>query len=345
MNHLLGHALPLRYGFDPQPSILPSTSNPKILVIDNDSFIRTQLKSWLQKDAYVVIETQTAEEGIRAYEARSPNIVLLDAFMPKMSGFECCTHLKTLPHAAKTPILMTASLDDETSVNHAFEVGATDFISKPIHWPILRQRLRRFLEWQATRVEVEQAQAHLEKMNEELQRLASLDGLTHVANRRFFDMQLEKEWKRMQREQQPLSCILCDIDFFKAYNDNLGHQAGDRCLKQVANIIALAAKRPADVVARYGGEEFVLLLPATSLSGAVELAKSIQSQLRRATFLHPHSPVSPWVTVSLGIASQVPQPGHCPEDLLAKADKALYQAKKGGRNGFKVFDETIQWAG
>lgn len=172
----------------------------------------------------------------------------------------------------------------------------------------------------------------LEKANQELYGLATSDGLTQLANRRHFDQSLCQEWQRLTREKQPLSLILCDIDFFKRYNDTYGHQAGDDCLKQVALAIKKVVKRPADLVARYGGEEFVVMLPNTPAAGAIAIAQNIQNQVQVLQIGHRNSSVSLVVTLSLGIATCIPYPEMEPVALLKSADEALYQAKAQGRN-------------
>ena len=184
------------------------------------------------------------------------------------------------------------------------------------------------------------AQQALQRANQELKKLAYLDGLTQVSNRRQFDQVLQQEWHRLAREQAPLSLILCDTDFFKLYNDRYGHQAGDDCLRQVAKAIAGATKRPGDLVARYGGEEFVAVLPLTTSEGATTVAEEIQTAIHQLQILHERSTVSQFVTVSLGIATVVPTATHSPADLIAAADRALYEAKAAGRD--RIVAVTIE---
>lgn len=181
---------------------------------------------------------------------------------------------------------------------------------------------------------LDETRQQLESANQELQRLATLDGLTHLANRRRFDEYLNQEWQRLQRARASLSLILCDIDFFKHYNDACGHLAGDDCLRKIAGAIQNAARRSTDLVARYGGEEFAVVLPDTDAKGGIHVAKKIRENVRGLQLPHPQSPVSPYVSISLGVASMVPDRDSSPLQLIAAADLALYKAKQEGRDRF-----------
>ncbi|MCC5642915.1 EAL domain-containing protein [Nostoc sp. CHAB 5824] len=172
----------------------------------------------------------------------------------------------------------------------------------------------------------------LQQANHELQRLASSDGLTQVANRRCFDDTLNTQWERLAREQGSLSLILCDVDYFKLYNDTHGHLAGDDALRQVAKAISQTVKHPADLVARYGGEEFAVILPNTDIKGAIAVARDIQTNVNALKMPHPHSHVSELITLSLGVATITPHSQLSPATLIAAADQGLYQAKAQGRN-------------
>ena len=178
--------------------------------------------------------------------------------------------------------------------------------------------------------------------NAELEKLATTDGLTQIANRRIFDRVLEEEWKRLMRSQSPLSIILIDVDFFKRYNDTYGHQAGDECLKKIARAIASVVKRQGDLVARYGGEEFVVVLPATNVPGAVRVAEQIRLAVAEANLEHRTSTVREIVSLSQGIASIIPRLDTTPDELIAAADEALYYAKSRGRDRYVVFDRKMQ---
>ena len=298
---------------------------PIVLVVDDDRITRQLLRRAMEQQGYQVVEACNGEECIQAYQNYQPHIILMDAMMPVMDGFTCCTYLQKLPGGDRTPILMITSLDNKESIARAFAVGASEYVTKPIHWAVLLQRVRRLIN-QFLLIE------QLEAANLELQRLANSDGLTQVANRRRFDEYFDEEWRRHSRALLPLSLILCDIDFFKIYNDTYGHQAGDECLKLVANTISCNVKRAGDLVARYGGEEFAVILPNTLGENAFEVAQKIREKVKELQIPHVGSLVSEYVTLSLGVASTYPQRNQAKALLLASADKALYQAKTAGRD-------------
>lgn len=312
---------------------------PLILVVDDEKTLRMMVRRVMENEGYRVCEASDGEECLQLCPQIKPDIVLMDAMMPGIDGFSCCAQLHTLAGHNCPPILITTVLDDPVSVDRAFEVGATDFITKPIMWAVLRQRVRRLLETKWAMAELQrqieakhQLTEKLEEANRELERLASVDGLTQIANRRCFDEYLEREWKRLQREQAPLSLIMCDIDYFKKYNDTYGHQSGDECLQQVADAIHQAVRRPADQVARYGGEEFSVILPNTEAEGALEVAQTIGDRVKSLMIPHAGSLVSKFVTLSLGVASFIPNFELSPHILITSADVALYQAKLAGRD-------------
>ncbi len=205
------------------------------------------------------------------------------------------------------------------------------------NWPISDTDLLKRLATQ-TAIAIQKAELfhRLEKRNQKLEKIAYIDSLTGVSNRRYFEEKFEDEWKRLTRDNTSMSVIMVDVDYFKHYNDTYGHQQGDKCLQQVAQAISAAVKRPGDFVARYGGEEFVVILPNTPIEGALKVAENIRRQIEALEIPHTTSAVSNWVTSSLGVASS-----HCsnqsnPEMLLQAADMALYNAKKAGRNRVKT---------
>jgi len=180
------------------------------------------------------------------------------------------------------------------------------------------------------------AEEDLRQSNAELQVLAHTDRLTGVANRNQLDQQLAMEWQRHRREQKPIALLMIDADHFKAYNDCFGHLAGDRCLIRIAEVVQRTCNRPGDLLARFGGEEFVLLLPDTDCQGAVTVAERVQEALEHQAIPHPKAVVAGRVSVSIGIACQVPDAHNTPQELLASADAALYRAKAGGRNRWEM---------
>lgn len=180
--------------------------------------------------------------------------------------------------------------------------------------------------------ERKQMEEALRQANSDLSLLASLDGLTQVANRRRFDTYLAQEWRRLMRDQQPISLIMFDIDFFKKYNDYYGHLMGDEALVEVAQTAKACIRRPADLLARYGGEEFAVILPNTHLEGAIAVAQQIQQAVHELRIAHADSTVDPYITLSLGVATVIPAAEQNSDDLIQQADIALYQAKNQGRN-------------
>lgn len=178
-----------------------------------------------------------------------------------------------------------------------------------------------------------EAEQQLEELNRALSEMAHIDGLTGIANRRYFDETFDKEWKRLAREQdQPISLILADIDFFKKYNDNYGHQQGDDCLILVGKTLKEIILRPSDMAARYGGEEFALLLPGIALDGGETVGERARKAIVDLQIMHEYSDIADYITMSLGGAMMIPTHDNSPADLIALADQALYRAKNNGRN-------------
>jgi diguanylate cyclase (GGDEF)-like protein len=320
-----------------------STRSAQILMVDDEKTLRLMLSRVMQRDGYQVAEVSSGEQCLDFCQQGLPDLILLDAMLPGMNGFTCCAKLKQTFGEQCPPVLMITSLNDQSSVDLAFEVGAVDYITKPIHWAVLRQRVRRILVSNWALAELRQKMdrerllmEQLEAANQELRRLVSIDSMTELANRRCFDEFLQQEWHRLTREQAPLSLILLDIDFFKNYNDTYGHQSGDECLKQVASLIAQAIKRPADLAARYGGEEFAIILPNTSLLGAIYIAEAIHAEVKAVEIAHLGSNISDRLTISCGIASLIPSNSSSLDQLIANADQALYRAKLEGRDRIAV---------
>jgi diguanylate cyclase (GGDEF)-like protein len=237
-----------------------------------------------------------------------------------MDGYEVCARLKQNPVTARIPVLFVSSRDDEEDEARGLSLGAIDYIVKPIRPSIVQARVRNHIE--------------LKRSRDLLEQLTTQDHLTGISNRRRFDDSLAQEWQRAAREQTPLSLVAIDIDHFKAYNDHYGHPQGDQCLIRVARALATCVTRPTDLVARCGGEEFAGLLPSTDSAGAARLAGQMRAAIEAEGLEHARSPTHPHVTISLGVATVVPQAEESAQLLVDLADAALYEAKGAGRNAF-----------
>ncbi len=317
-----------------------------ILVVDDTPPNLQLLLTMLTRKGY---EAYGVSDGIKALshvQSDPPDLVLLDINMPNMNGFQVCQQLKSSNLTCDIPVIFISARDEVLDKVQAFAVGGVDYITKPfqiaevlarVENQLTLRRLQRQLQEQNERLKQEInnriiAEILLQEANEKLGRLVNLDGLTQLANRRCFDEYLEQEWQRLAREQQPLSLIMCDIDFFKNYNDTYGHVAGDDCLRKVSHLIKESVRRPADLAARYGGEEFVLVLPNTDIEGSMLVADVIRKRLEELALPHEDSSVSKSVTLSMGVTSLVPKTDSLPSVLLTSADYALYRAKELGRN-------------
>ena len=263
--------------------------------------------------------------------------------MPDIDGYALVKAYRENLNTKNIPIIVLSTKEDANAKSLAFERGANDYLVKLPDQIELVARIRAHSKGYLTQLQRDEAfqalrelQLELEKSNAELQLLSSLDGLTGIANRRRFDEFVNNECIRYARENSVLSLILIVIDYLKPYNDNYGHLADDGCLSQVASAVKEVVHRTADLVARYGGEEFVVVLPHIDLDGAVKLAKILCEKIRSLNIPHAHSEVSEHLTISLGITSKVACEGSSPTDLIALADKALYEAKESGRDRYCI---------
>lgn len=309
----------------PIAKLLDATQGkPRLLVVD-DQPINIQVMYQIFAADYQVFMATSGAQALAICKDNPPDLVLLDVVMPGMDGFAVCTQLKADEATRNIPVIFVTAHDDAAQETRGLEVGAVDFIAKPVNPAVVRARVKTHL--------------LLKQQSDLLRKLVFLDGLTGVFNRRYFDQQLAIEWARAARNDSPLSVILLDVDFFKRYNDHYGHQAGDDCLQQIAMTLKDALKRPADVVARYGGEEFVCILPDIRFDDAMLMARQLEQQVRAKEIPHEKSDVSPFVTISLGVATRSKQEtntiaGKTASDsaaLVALADARLYFAKNNGR--------------
>ena len=322
----------------------------KILIVDDSLSNRNVLESILVEAGYCHIATASSPfEAFNFLSLEDPeraitvDLILMDILMPGMDGIEACSQLKARPHLKDIPVIMITSQKEMGMLDAAFNAGAMDYIVKPLQKVELLARIRSALalkkemdKRKEREQELLQLTCKLEEAYEQLRQQSSLDGLTEIANRRHFDEYLEVEWKRAQRDHNLISLIMADIDVFKYYNDNYGHQAGDECLRKVAKQMEVVLKRPGDLVARYGGEEFAVILPETDLEGAARVAEEIRTAVEKIAIPHAHSTVSNYITISLGVAASAPSLNSSSDELVNKADQALYRAKQNGRNRVSV---------
>lgn len=304
------HSKPVRMQTQPQPQLL--------IVDDNPTMIQVMARM-LQRQGQLRFAT-TGAQALQLMQLNPPDLVLLDAEMPGMSGYEVCEAMKAYPELKDVPVIFVTGHSDAEAELRGLTAGAVDFIAKPVHEALLLARVR--------------TQLRIKSLTDELRRMATTDALTGVFNRRHFDESLQREWQRARRTGCPLSLLMVDVDHFKRYNDTYGHPAGDACLKSVGLVLQEVARRSIDVVARLGGEEFAILLPDTDLQGAFDVGAAAVQKMRELVIPHAASLTASHVTVSAGVATSA-QGTHDDEGtdgLMARADAALYAAKSSGRD-------------
>ncbi len=304
------------------PDLLPDLAGyahhqPCILVVD-DQTGNIELLHQIFVNDYQVLTATSAQQALTLCYSQRPDLLLVDVDMPEMNGYELCQSLKADDTVCDIPLIFVTAHTGPEFEKFGLDCGAVDFITRPFNQQIVRARVKTHL--------TVKRQADL------LRRMAYLDGLTGICNRRFFNERLSAEWLRAQRNQGNLGIVILDIDFFKRYNDLYGHLAGDECLRQVAKALVAGLKRPGDLLARYGGEEFVCLLPDTQLDGTLQVAQQLRQQVWDAQIPHAASETATVVTISLGVCSMVPQADLSEAELLHYADVQLYRAKSQGRN-------------
>ncbi len=289
----------------------------KVLIAD-DSPALAKLLAELLGDEYEILIAPDGEGAIAMANDQRPDLILLDVMMPGVDGFEVCRQLKAEERTQRIPLIFITGLNALDAEQRGLELGAIDFIAKPVQPATLRLRIKNHLE--------------LKRYRDFLEDMSLIDGLTGIGNRRCLDEFLFREWRRARRKHTPLSLLLLDVDFFKPYNDHYGHTQGDDCLRQVATAIQGLVHRPADLAARYGGEEFAIVLPDTEPAGAYIMAERVRAAVMGRGIAHETSLVAPVITVSVGVAAYDPAVDLAPDDLLRRADQKLYAAKRAGRN-------------
>jgi diguanylate cyclase (GGDEF)-like protein len=291
----------------------------RVLIVDDQPSLVDVLAEALASEHELLVATSAA----RALElAPAADLILLDVMMPDMDGLEVCRRLKADESTRRIPVIFVTALEQTEDETQGFDAGAVDYIVKPINPAIVRARVRTHLELKAAR--------------DILERLATVDGLTGIANRRRFDDALNEEWRRSTRTSRPLTLAIADIDHFKAFNDKHGHAGGDACLRRVAEVLQRLCRRPGEVAARFGGEEFAFILPEVDLDGARQFAVRALNAVIGIEIENLALPGS--IGLSVGAVTLIPAPDGTIEEALNIADEGLYKAKKGGRRRAVVCD-------
>jgi diguanylate cyclase (GGDEF)-like protein len=322
-----------------------------ILIVDDKLPNRKLLETLLRPEGYLTLTAASGEEALASIARQAPDLILLDVMMPGMDGYQVAGRLKANPVTSDIPIIMVTVKGDRSDRLAGLNAGAEDFLTKPVDRAELWLRVRNLLRLKK-RAEAEivtlnaglerrveertqqltQLSADLSAENESLEQLSLHDGLTGLANRRFFDTYLADQIALARRHHRSLALVMCDVDAFKAYNDHYGHPAGDECLKRIAAALRSCCRRPGDIVARYGGEEFAMILPDTELAGAARIAEGARDAVAQLNIPHLHSSAAPHASISGGITVLLRNADLTAQQLTAAADKALYQAKHLGRN-------------
>lgn len=304
----------------------------KTLVIEDSRSSLKLLCSYILRIGITPIPAETGSKGIDLFLSERPDLILLDVIMPDLDGFEVARQIRQLEAPGDwTPIIFLSSLGNDKDIERGIAAGGDDYLLKPISEVVLAAKIRAMQRILQMRQSLLVLTRKLDTANQELTRLTSLDGLTGIANRRHFDEVLAREWRRAMRQGDELSVLMCDIDFFKHFNDSFGHQSGDECLRRIAQTLVSAMDRGGDLLARYGGEEFIAVLPDTSLKGAAHVAEQMRQAVSALGIAHPGTPFA-HVTASFGIVSAVAMPETDPQAVIGAADRALYTAKRNGRN-------------
>jgi diguanylate cyclase (GGDEF)-like protein len=313
----------------------------KVLVCDDSIVNRQIIGAYLRQMGHEAIFAENGTQAVELFGSEKPDLVLIDVEMPTMDGYEATRAMRqTLYDFSQwTPIIFISSHVDDASIVKGIEAGGDDYLTKPVSLSVLRAKIHAMRRLVKMRENLMDFGNQLREVNEKLmlsnQLLAELslkDPLTRLGNRRAFEENLNRICKTAMREFKPVSLLMIDVDNFKQFNDNYGHQAGDRCLQQVSQVLKLGGvQRGSDFAARYGGEEFAIVLFDTNLQGSIIVAERIRLGVEALQIPHKHSRFGV-VTISLGVASSRADKEFVTESLIRAADSALYEAKANGRN-------------
>ncbi|WP_295043065.1 diguanylate cyclase [uncultured Paracoccus sp.] len=293
------------------------TARPVILVVD-DEIANIEIASALLDDDYEISFALSGSTALQVARAVLPDLILLDVLMPGMNGYEVCRQLKRDSALSDVPVVFATSLSAPEAEEQGLSAGAIDYVTKPFQPGALRRRVGNHVE--------------MKRLRDQLAGLALQDHLTGLGNRRMMEQRLQAEIRQAARDGTGLAVIMLDIDHFKQFNDTYGHPEGDRCLQQVGAVLGRRMGRGRDICARYGGEEFACILPDTNHAGAMVVAESIRAQIEAMAIPHEGSSHGRVVTVSVGVAAGLFQPGMTADTWIGAADKMLYRSKALGRN-------------
>ena len=310
-------------------------ARPRVLVVDDDKSVRESLRRSLEFNGYDVALATDGAEALAGIGAADPDVVIMDVMMPRLDGIEATRALRSARN--DVPILVLTARDAVGDRVEGLDAGADDYIPKPINFAELEARVNSLLRIKALQVALAAREVELSELNDKLRQISLTDGLTQIENRRSLEMHLHEMWQHSLRLHEPIALIICDIDKFKAVNDNYGHQAGDSVLKEFAQLLKSEA-REIDRVGRYGGEEFLLILSGTVLDAAVTFAERLREKVEGHTFTYDGGTLRR--TMSCGVAASPHPKVKDQEALLRAADNALYVAKETGRNRVIRFDSA-----
>ncbi|OAI12268.1 diguanylate cyclase response regulator [Methylomonas koyamae] len=306
----------------------------KILVVDDSKAIRQLAAECLQDMGHEVAFAENGADSLQYVADHDVDLILMDVEMPHLSGFEATKAIRELKKADWFPVIFLTVHDDDASFVNGVLSGGDAYLAKPLNPLRLRYTIMAMERIYMMRAKLQQTQMELQRVNRELERLTLVDQLTGLGNRRQFDVNFPLQFTLAQRTKSPLTLLICDIDYFKQYNDSRGHPQGDVCLVEVANTISAQLQRDNDLICRYGGEEFAAVLPGTPLSEARRLAEAIRQDVWNKQLPHEVAPERR-VSLSLGLATFVGQ-YKTPHAMLEAADAALYKAKQNGRNRVEI---------
>jgi diguanylate cyclase (GGDEF)-like protein len=309
-----------------------------VLIVDDQSSLRVAVAAELDRWGHRVLEADSAEWGVELFKRHRPDMVLLDVEMPGKDGYWAAQAMRASEPGGWTPIIFLSTHDQDDDIWRGIESGGDDYLVKPVSPMTLQAKLRAMQRLRQMRERLVSMSDELRAANAQLHQLSSFDALTGLMNRRAIDLRLQQAIDQARRDNTALTLALCDVDYFKRYNDSLGHVEGDACLRRVGAMLAQTCLRPSDCAGRYGGEEFALILPNTPRSGAMTYARAVLRTMAAANIPHPDSPVASHVTISGGMTTCLPDDSTTVEGLLLRADDALYNAKGSGRNRFFSYE-------